>query len=354
MTPKNDEYTGLCVDTISCANGVDTLCSQYVEDISFVCLKGSDTHPISDPTKVLANANGIFLFSKKNHKIVAYTHGGDFMYEVDHRGHGSKEYLEIANFCVNDNHIYIVDNARHCVMIYDAATGAYQGKRPLVFNAWDMECLSDNEFLFTCLQNNPEAKFDMPQPQAAVWKTDSTFSNILHEYLPYPEGYCEMIGKRQYFTRSGKDIVFHSYQNEGCFIFRANSDSLLYIDAVLPRPIPGDKAYSYHEVMEREYTYMSETPLVGERYICFDCGCGVYYETYLVHRPDKHVTKNKEVDSEKAILSPALILGDKFVSCLYDYDIYESLVSSGFKKADGETEEILRRGGICLVVYTMK
>lgn len=354
-TTKTDEYHGDCIDTICCKNVGEAQWSQYVEDISFLRLKNSDSHPIAEATKVLANDKAIFLYSKKFHRIAAYGLDGEFMYEINRRGHGNNEYMEIANCCVNDRNVYIVDNVRHCVVIYDAATGAYRDKRPLSFNAWDMECLSDNEFLFTCLPNNPDVEFDMVQPKVAVWKTDSTFVNILHEYFPYSKDYCEMVGKHVYFTRSGKNIVFHSFQNRGCFIFRPNSDDLQYIDFIASHPIPAGKAYTYDEIMKREYAYLSDTPFVTERYICFDVGCGAYSETYLMSRQEKRIYRDKEdEDSKNTLLTPSLVIGDAFVFYLYDYDLYESLISSGFKRADDETEETLKKGGCCLIMYAMK
>lgn len=351
-TTCNDKY--ICVDTICCMEPVDSTCFQYVKDISYIRLEGSEKRIIPEATKVLANQSHIFIYSKDLHKIVAYSHSGNFEYEINQRGMGNKEYMEIANFCVNDNYIYTVDNVKHQIGIYNASDGQLLEKRTITFNAWDMECLSYNEFLFTFLPNNPKGSVDLEQPRGAVWKTDSTFTRILSTYIPYSDDYYEMIGKGRYFTKSGNDVVFHSFQNSGLFIFQAGAQSPLYIDAVFPNSIPIDEYVSYDDVKKYDYEYFSETPFVTDDYICFEMGRGEYTEPYIMNRRTNHVVKNPEVDSYNAVLSIYAIIGKYLVSYISDYYYYELLISSGFCRADVQTEETLRNGGACLVIYTMK
>ena len=343
-----------CVDTLSLQEPVDSLCSQYVKNIIYLRLKESNKHIISEIAKVEVNKDKFFFFNRLSHKINVYSHSGQFLYEINHRGKGNKEYMEIANYSVDDQYVYIIDNVKNQIVIYSALNGDYKEKRPIPFIAWDMECLSDNEFLFTFLPNNPDGGVIMKQPKGSVWKTDSSFAKIRQVYFPYSDDYYEMVGKNYYFTKSGKDVIFHSYQKNAIFLFNEKTDDPRYIDVVLPKPVPTREYVSFNDVQKQEYTYLSTTPFITENYIVFEMGKGAYSETYLMDRIEKRVVTSPEENSYNAVLAPSAILDNKFVTYLSDYDLYEELISYGFQKADPETEALLKEGGACLIVYSMK
>ena len=343
-----------CIDTLSLQEPVDSLCSQYVKNIIYLRLKESNKHIIPEVAKVEINKDKFFFFNRLSHKINVYSHSGQFLYEINHRGKGNNEYMEIANYSVDDQYVYIIDNIKNQIVIYSALNGDYKEKRPIPFIAWDMECLSDNKFLFTFLPNNPDGGVIMKQPKGSVWRTDSTFAIIQQEYFPYSDDYYEMVGKNYYFTKNGKDVIFHSYQKNAIFLFNEKTDDPRYIDVVLPKPVPTREYVSFNDVQKQEYTYLSTTPFITENYIVFEMGKGAYSETYLMDRKEKRVVTSPEENSYNAVLAPSAILDNKFVTYLSDYDLYEELISYGFQKADPETEALLKEGGACLIVYSMK
>ena len=89
-------------------------------------------------------------------------------------------------------------------------------------------------------------------------------------------------------------------------------------------------------------------------YVLFVVEQGDCTDSVLWERHTKYVTRNKEYDSYNAILPPSFVMNDKFVSYLSDYDLYEMYVTDGFSRADEQTEKILKEGGACLLVYSMK
>lgn len=341
------------VDTVCYREPIDTLCAEYIDEVIYVGLNHSEEHIIPEATKIEVLDGKIFVFSKRLQKVVAYAFDGGFLYEISHRGKGAQEYLEIANFTVDDKTVYLVDNIRHQIVKYAVADGQYQGRKDIDFVAWDMSWLAEDKFLFTFLPNNREGRVNMKQPAGSVWETDSTFSRIIEEYLPYAEDYQEMVGKNVYFTRNRNQVVFQSYQHAGYFIFSANHQPQ-YIHLALPESVPSMSRMKYQDVVHNQYPYLAETPLVTDDYTIFAMGKGGFGEPVLIKKVTKGISKNRESTSYNVLLSPSFATGNQFGVYLSDYDFYTGLVADGFPRADERTEETLEKGGACLIVYSMK
>lgn len=348
---NRSQDTFVTVDTLLFQEPIDSLCSNYIEDIEYVPLEQSEKHILPEATKIEEHGGKVFIFSKELHKIVVYSTDGSFLYELNRFGKGNEEYLEIANFTTSDENIYIVDNIRHQIVEYSSDNGMYKCKKDIHFVAWDMAYLSNNEFLFSFLPNNPEGRVDMQQPNGAVWKTDSTFSTILYTFLPYNDDYNEIIGKDSYFTRSNYGVIFHSFQNSGFFYFMPEQKSPSFVYVKMPQLISSN---CYEELVEQEYSYIAETPYVTDDYIIFSVGKGSAEEPVLWTNKNRVFEKNREFSSNFILLFPSYVNDHGFVSYLSDYYLYQELVSDGFPKADEKTEIILNNGGACLVNYTMK
>lgn len=342
------------IDTIVYHKPVDTLCSQYVSKITYLQLKNSDNHMLHDVTKIKSSKDKIYIFSKKMHKLSVYTKNGAFVYEIDQQGKGYKEYMETANFTIDDKYIYILDNVKNQVVLFDMQTGLFVKKIAIPFIAWDMEYLCDGRFLFTCIPNNPAGKLSKKQPNGAVWETDSTFNKVQRLYFPYHDDYYEMVGKDVYFTKSGDKVIFHSFQMQGFYMFKKEKYAPEYVDLTFDKPLPINGKVNYSEVSENGYQFLAGTPVVLNSYIVLSVAESGYDEPVLYNRITRKISKNPEVDSYNNILYPLFVVDNKYVYYLADYDFYNMLVSSGFKRAEVETETLLENGGACLLFYEMK
>ena len=194
----------------------------------------------------------------------------------------------------------------------------------------------------------------MKQPNGAVWKTDSTFSNIQGKYLPYSENYYEMVGKNVYFTKSDQGVVFHSFQNSGFLIFPPDSKNPLYIHCVLPKPISSNLGIKYEDVVLNNYMYLATTPFISKGYIVFSIGKGNIDEPVLFAKKSTKSGRNKESNSSNAILHPSCVSDNSLISYLSDYELYQELVADDFPKANEHVEDVLSNGGACLIIYSMK
>ena len=112
---------------------------EEVDSIRYLPLLKSDQHLVSEATKLKVKNSRIVIFEKKTYRVVSYDTNGHFLYEINHRGKGNKEYLEIANITVSANYIYLLDNFKHKLNVYDIKDGSFVRSTDIPFVAWDLE-----------------------------------------------------------------------------------------------------------------------------------------------------------------------------------------------------------------------
>lgn len=325
---------------------------ENVDSIRYLPLLESDRHLISEATKIRIKDNRIVIFEKKTHRIVTYDTNGHFLYEINQRGKGNNEYMEIANMTVTDSRLYLMDNYKHKIHIYSIRDGSFIKSTDVPFIAWDLEAFDDNNFLFTMLENNPDGKMEADGNNYAVWRTDSLW-NTTATYLPYEKGYHEMTGKEVYFTMTDANIIFHSFMKDGYYTFDSKGIAR-YTDVAFSNPIPHNASADYNTVSEKKYQYLSTTPYVTSDYVLTEIGQGNISEIYLYDSKTKTFLRNSEKSCVNAMVDIAGTWGKQFVSFVSDAEIYQDLISCGFKRADKTTESCLKNGGQCLVIYGMR
>ncbi len=277
---------------------------------------------------------------------------GDFIYEINQKGRGRDEYLEIANFTVSDKYIYTIDNYKHCINVFALHDGRFIRSDNVSFTAWDLEAFDDNHFLFTMLKNNPHGKLHYQQPCYAVWQTDSTW-NAQKWFIPYKDDYHEMIGKHTYFSVSDTNIIFHSFQNDGYFLFH-KTKSPTYQPIKFAKSIDEKHRSDYHYVQNTDCNYLAQTPIINQDYAILSIGGKDYDETVLLTKQTQSFHKNCEANSNKCIIDAQIAWNSCFITYLSDYYLYEELIASGFPRANPQTEGLLKKGGSCLLIYKMK
>ena len=343
-----------CADTIPFHAAADTLCQNIVKSIDYIPLLGSDQHILPEVFKAITNDSLIFLGNREYHMITVYDLSGHFRYEINNFGKGHYEYLDLANFTIDDKYVYTIDNVQKQVKVYDISDGHWVLNRPLPYTAWDMAYLAPNRYLFSCIPAGPQGAFGEEQILAAVWETDSTFQTVTRSYLGYASSYYDMIGKRHYFTRSGSNILYHDYQHDGYFVFSPACEAPQFVSIKFDNPRPNN-AVPYQDVLDVGYQYLSETPVFTQGYIISEFVEGEENDIYVIDTKNGHHTyHNCRIDAHYQMLPPCCQMGQRYVAYLADAEFYNWLTADGFQRADAETERLLEQGGACLIVYTLK
>ncbi|MDE6158649.1 MAG: 6-bladed beta-propeller [Bacteroidaceae bacterium] len=350
---NGENACAIASDTLFWEANTDNCIRSNIDSIYYLPLMNSDKHMLTDITKLRIIDDKILISNKEQSKICVYTTDGAFLYEIANRGKGHGEYLEIANFTVTSHYIYILDNYSHKIHVYNTENGKHVKSSEISFVAWDLEAFDDNNFLFTMLKNNPVGKLDFENTCHSVWRTDSLWS-VTGRYLPYDSNYYEMVGKNTYFT-IGVDnkIVFHTFKDDGFYEFHYNG-SVKFTKISFRNPIPQEYKGDYESAVEKGFHFLSATPFVTEKYIVTEIQKGEYSDTYLYDYRKDVFAKNHEPGFKNYMLDVCGVWNGHFLSYIRDFELYDELTAGGFTKAGKDIEDLIQRGGICLLVYTMQ
>ncbi len=331
---------------------IDSVFSKLIREIEYLPLRGSESHIMPEATKIRFINERIYIWNKEQHCISVYSFDGQFLFCLSKRGKAKGEYMEIAGFTVDTTYIYIVDNYKHEIYLYDAISGTYKDNRLISFVCWDIEHLDKNRFLCTYLPNNRNSDINTNQQHDAVWLTDSTFQTILAEYLPYDKDYYEIIGKSTYFSKNKDGVSYSSFLSNCILCFNVNKKDPIKYEVKFSKPIPSRNDLTYGEVVEQGYIYLSETPSITDKYLFLSVASHGEDETIIYDKTTKRCYMNDYSNSSFAVLPLVSSYENKGVAYLSDYDLYEELIADGFKRSSEECENILRNGGACLLFYT--
>ena len=339
-----------------CKGKLDTITSGVICCLNWIPLSGSGNGLFGEISKLIVRDSMLVVIDRPNCKAVAFNNQGDLLYQIANRGQGPEEYLEIAAASASDSVLYILDNYSHRLQQYSLADGSYIGAISVPFVAWDFEIFSDNDFLFTCLNDMADSEI-VPKPiNYAVWRTDSTMA-VTQTYLPHPENYCEMIGKQRYFNRDNEgNIHFHCYRYPGYFTFTQDKEQEPKFHYVsLERSIPADKNFKYRDVQERNYNYLAETPFVNGNDWIGIMGSGKYLYPIIWHNAsDKIYTNSKKWAQNHILYDIVGVNNDGFIGYLGNgAQDYQSLIEHGFPRADDRTEKHIEQDGCALVIYKL-
>ena len=334
---------------------IEKTSSCIVDGIAYLPLYGSESRTMSEPAKVRFENGCYYILYKRQHSIAVFGNDGHFMFSISSRGKAYNEYQEIANFTVDERKVYVIDNCRHSICMYDATDGSFVGRKEIPFVSWDIECLGENRFLHTCLPNNPRSEINASQGHYAVWETDSTFQAILAGHFPYDGDYFEPIGRDAYFSKCEDGVFFCSFLTEGAVLFSKGETKPRRCNVTLPNPIPKGERPSFEEITSRGYGYLCEVPHATRDYLFLDVASGSEDEVIAIRRDSLHETfRNADSDIATAILPLTCAIGDKVAAYLSYYGLYEDLASEGFRQCPPAVDSLLRNGGACLLVYSFK
>ena len=340
-------------DSIYFSESTDVLSQDIIDSIYWIPLESSHINIFDCISKMSVIDNFILIASRNQSIIQVYSNKGEFLYQISNKGNGPKEYLEIATFTATNTSIYVLDNYTHKISQYNINTGEFIRKTDIPFIAWDMEAFDDNDFLFSCLNNNPEAKINMNPINYSVWRTNNDWK-FTHFYLPFEQGYTELYGKTRYFTRSNNSIIFHALKYNGYFIFTKHG-APSFCPIMFNKPLPENHSYRLTDVNKNSWQFLAETPFKINGYGILEISSSGESEQMFSVDSCHKIYRNSYTNAKNLPINIIGTTNDSFIGYINDdYNLYQELVRYGFKKADEKTESILKNGGCSLIIYQMK
>lgn len=326
--------------------------SKQIEKIDCLVLENAKSSEIFSLDKIKFENNLIYIADYHGSKIVAYDMSGKYMFNIDKKGSGPGEYLEIKSFTVDEHFIYVLDNYNHKIFIYDCFTGAIKGERPLSIVAWDIETLSDGNFIFAFA---PMTQINMKQSSHLLFVMDKDF-NIIQRLLPYNENQKVAFSPRSFFTSNEDNIIYSSMLFDRYTVIpRKNVDSLYHVGIEFEHSIPKESRGDGDYIAKHNYKYLCETPVVCGNYVSFQVPLTDFVDMYVYNRSENMLMKNRYNDMYNYFYSPIGSYQGRFVSYISGYLVYEDLVKNGFQRVDKLIENSLKEDEVSLLIfYTIK
>ncbi len=323
--------------------------SEFVDTVCYLKLENSDSAFISHIHKVRFKNDKIFIGDFIQQKIIVYDTNGSFQYALNKQGRGPEEYLEIKSYSVDSNNIYIIDNMKRKLHIYDSRNGKFLKNRDLPFVSWDIEVLGHDAFVF-CFSPFYKGSLKYEQPNYKLFVTDTNL-HIIHQHFPYEEEDFDPIGKDTYFTLHGENVIYNWCVSDECYVIsptRVDSIYTIHFDFG-NKKIPESLKRNKQAVETDKYRYLYGTPVFNDNYVAMEISEGDYCDCYLYDRRIRQVAENSQNTSYNCLLYPdGTDLQGRFVYILRNKDIYNELVADGFVKASAEIEQHLEDGLVVL------
>ncbi len=79
-----------------------------IDSISFIRLETNKDCGISKIRKIIVHNHQFYIHDFNNHRILVFNKHGRYVGKLEKRGKGPHEYIELRDFCISDNSIYIL------------------------------------------------------------------------------------------------------------------------------------------------------------------------------------------------------------------------------------------------------
>lgn len=331
---------------------LDSFPTSNLDSVAWLPLESSDINALKEISKLCIVDNRVIIGDKRQGIVHTYDiNSGKLLYIIADKGNGPEDYLETATFTITPTSIYTLDNFSHAISRYSIDNGSFIEKKTIPFVAWDMEAYDDESFLFTWLNNNPQASRPSSNPNCAVWQTDSNF-NIVETYLPIEDDYVESYGKQRYFTWHSNNIIFHALKYDGYFSFAKNNQPEFH-PIEFSNPRPKDKPLRLDDINYTSWQYLGETPFISDDLAVVDITEGDTGQQMFATR--NKVFGNSTTRARNIPINVIGVTDDgRFIGYINDsYDQYQQLTQYGFQKGSPEVDNMLKNGGCCLIFYSM-
>lgn len=332
------------VDIIAFTEKSEVFIPDYVDSVFYLKLQTCEEAFLSHLSKVIIKNDQIYIGDFIHHKIVVYNMDGSFNFSIDKKGRAPQEYLEIKSFSVDDSAIYIIDNFRRNLQIYDVKTGDYVSTKKMPFVAWDLEVLNKGKIVFA-YSPLKGGKLLKEQPNYRLFFTDKEL-NVLKTLFPFSNSEFDPIAKNSFFTLSKNKVIYNWCINDDFYAINKDCiDSIqMYTIDFGDKKIPQFGRQNFNLINNR-YNYIYATPVINGNFIAFEVAKDDYFECYLYDICNRKMASNPENNMLNTMSFPQCI-DEKghFLYIIENKEYYDDLIADGFFKASEDFESHLEDG----------
>lgn len=324
--------------------------NEVIEEVVFLPLESTNENILKKIDKVYLLDDRIYLGDFSTNKITVFDSKGEHLYTIDKTGQGPGEYIGVESFTVDEKYVYIVDNWRGKLLIYNNHNGAYVDEMLLPIVAWDIEKLNNDKFIFTYIPQRG-GRLKQSQPPYRLFVTDEEL-NIEYQLFEYAENESDPLGQKRYFTINDRDIVWGSFMFDGFSLINKNNPSdTEHVKIDFENGLARQKVVDVNELSNCQY--IIEAPFLCGQFVYMLIQESGRIKRYLYHLNNHELYANSKETAANFLLPIIGTDGNRMIACLSDYDYYNKLVKAGFR-ADEQVEQTLRAEGMVLLFYTFK
>lgn len=339
--------------TIDIANMSDTTINLLVDSIRYIGCHDIDGQYIKNITKLRFVDDRVYIYDFQEGVALCYdANTGALITILNKRGGGPEEYIEMSCFSVYKDKIYVVDNARRKLLVYDALTSQYISQQEMPIIATDMEVIDNNTFIFACVFM-PGTKLSISQPDYRLFITDYNL-DIQQMYFPYEKIPAEPIGMRPYFSVTPEKIIFGSMMISGFTeISRKEPYDIEQVAVKFNHPL---RASVHDEPNDLESSeYINQVPLIcGENIFISYSGPDESGKWGIWNNNLNALLENSTTDFYHAMIYPKGVTDACFVGFIDGLDTYQFCKEAGLQRAPESVEKVLEEEGFALAFYTLK
>lgn len=336
--------------------------SELIGDVTYLSLY-NDTIPFSGRIdKIMSKGDTLFIFDAQISKSLrAYTKDGQFLYSIGTLGRGKGEYVEMANFTIDNNYFYCIDNAKKSLLIYDNNNGDFVKQLSMPSFADDLELFDNGDFIFYR---------DGEPGEGRVFITDENLNPIDEILQTTKDDYC-FLSTITAFSKTEDQIIFSRYAKDEIVLFDRNDykkreyltmdfgDYTASIEDKIDDDRLGETKYLIPPV------YMQNNLLIGNinvpakqqyndfwRYgsFVYDLKEDQIYSNILI----EELLSGQKPMADKFMLPLCGVIGNQMVTLLDSYVRYDELLKLGFPPAPAAIKKQFDNGETLLVLYTLK
>ncbi|MDR1372735.1 MAG: 6-bladed beta-propeller [Dysgonamonadaceae bacterium] len=324
-----------------------------IKNIQYIRLETSENSLFSNIDKLIIRDNRVYILDITGPKsLLVFDINGKFLHRTGRQGGGPGEYVKYINFDVLDGYVYLYDNSRRNMLIYNP-NGKYVKSIKSSFSFFDFMILPDNKFLLALdiyEKNNKNNRIiiteDLKKAEISLLAFGKDFNG-------------NKMNVRSFHLYRDK-IAYMSPVMDSLFILskEGHIERAYYFDFGKHK-VPEDLKNNYEELSqarkERDYAYIYNTPILVKNYVFADMfignakGLAVFdtetgQSTYELIKPD-----NFDI---KKVNFPLFAMNDSVIVSYIDENIYGVIKDK--VSFDLETTLHLSEGGVVLCLYEIE
>lgn len=311
--------SGIAIDVPQALETVSETEGRNISDsVWYVALTAPATHMQGYITKAVGYRRKIYCLDElQSRSLNVYDSAGRFLYQLAPRGKGPQEALNISDFSIFGDEVFVTDILQKRVQVYRADNGQFIRTIRLPFAAYECHRMADNRMVFILSPYNEDLGDDYLLHE--VLTTDSLLHPIRFQVArPYPDRGA--VSRSQWNAFCGPSELFTIF-GESIYRYDPAADSMVYVVGFDygRENVPQEALADYRRYMryydDDRMRLTSESPWVIGSYIfgSINKGQAKYHVMY-----DGHETLAREIRPET-------------------YDVTDPLFPVGFVQDDPAT-----------------